>query len=157
ATGSSLVLFVRDTSAGANPNRVYARDLGLLVDNVHLAPVASDPYTGPVQQFNYTLPTIGPDSNLTAFLAGGTSFVWTIMAADTQGTAAFNQRYVTTTQNTLAVDTDVPINSALRGAWSAIGAMFNDLNGALPDSPGSSTSVDGLWGQTGSLYENMTS
>lgn len=157
-TGSSLVLFVKDTTVGANPNRVYARDLGLLTDAVLTQAGASGAYAGPGQAIPFTLGTFAPDSNLTAFLGGGTSFVWTIMAADTLGTQAFQQRYVTTSQDdvtTLGYVT--PTNNTLRSAWSAIAGMYGSLNGALPDVPGSSTPTDGQWAQNGGTYENMDS
>jgi hypothetical protein len=157
-TGSELVLFVRDVSAGASPDRVYARGLGLTVDNLLTAAGAGGAYSGPGSDIGYTLPTIGPDATLSTFLGGGSQFVWTIMAADTVGTAAFSQRYVTTTQTDLAdPSATLPSNSAVRTVWSQISAMLNDLNGALPDSAGSSTAVNGQWGQAGGTYENASS
>jgi len=155
-TGSELVLFVRDVSLGASPDRVYARGLGLTVDNVLTAAGAGGAYTGPGTDIGYTLPTIGPDSNLSTFLGGGSQFVWTIMAADTVGSAAFSQRYVTTTQTDLATAT-LPSNSAVRTVWSQISPLLTDLNGVLADASGSSTTTNGLWGQTGGAYENATS
>jgi len=156
-TGSELVLFVRDISAGAATDRVYARGLGISVDNLLTAAAAgSTPVTPPVTSIAYTLPTIGPDANLSAFLGGGSQFVWTIMAADSVGTAAFSQRYVTTTQTDYAAGATLPINSALRTIWGGIQGMFGDLNGVLPDAAGSSTATGGLWGQTGTAYENAT-
>ncbi|HTU66633.1 MAG TPA: hypothetical protein VMF52_11830 [Steroidobacteraceae bacterium] len=159
-TGSELVLFVRDTSAGAAPDRVYARGLGITVDDVLTAAGAGGTYTGAGSPISFQLPAagIGPDANLTAFLGGGTSFVWTVMAGDSVGTTAFSQRYVTTTQQDLTQPgAPIPINSAIRTVWSQISPMLNDLNGALPDSPGSSTSTNGQWGQSGGSYENATS
>ncbi len=154
-SGSALVLFVRDISAGASPDRVYARPLDITVDSLLTAAQAAGTYSGPGTAINYTLPTIGPDGNLSTFLSQGTQFQWTIMAADNVGTAAFAQRYVTTTQLDLAdPNTTLPSNSSLRSAWTRIGAMFNpDLNGALPDG-GGSTVVNGQWGQSGTLYES---
>jgi hypothetical protein len=157
ATGSELVLFVRDVSDNAAPNRVYARGLGLTVDSLLTAAGAAGAYSGPGSAISFSMPTIGPDSNLSTFLTGGTNFVWTIMAADTVGSAAFSQRYVTTTQfdatDPLAT---LPSNSALRTVWSQLSPLLSDLNGVLPDAPGSSTAVDGQWGQTGGAYENAS-
>jgi hypothetical protein len=155
ATGSALVLFVRDISAGASPDRVYARPLDITVDNLLTAAQAGGTYAGPGSPISFTMPTIGPDSNLSTFLGQGSQFVWTIMAADNVGTAAFSQRYVTTTQLDLTDPTaTLPSNSSLRSAWTKVGAMFNpDLNGALPDA-GGSTSTNGLWGQSGTAYES---
>lgn len=155
-TGSELVLFVRDVSAGAATDRVYARGLGITVDNLLTAAAAGGAVTPPVTSIGYTLPTIGPDANLSAFLTPGGSFVWTIMAADSVGTLAFSQRYVTTTQTDYALGATPPINSALRTIWGGIQGMFGDLNGVLPDPAGSSTASGGLWGQTGTAYENAT-
>jgi hypothetical protein len=157
ATGSELVLFVRDTSPGANPNRVYARGLGLTVDSVLTQAAAGGAYSGPGTAIPFNIGSIGPDANLTAFLGSGTSFVWTVMAGDSLGTAAFNQRYVTTTQiDATASGFTTPGNSTLRTVWSQINAFLNDLNGILPDASGSSTATDGEWGQTGGAYENAT-
>jgi hypothetical protein len=157
ATGSELVLFVRDISAGASPDRVYARGIGVTVDDILTSAGAGGTYTGAGQDIGYTLPTIGPDLNLTAFLGGGTDFVWTIMGADTAGTAAFAQRYVTTTQFDAADPfATLPSNSALRTVWSQISPMLTDLNGILPDGAGTSTTTNGLWGQTGGAYENAS-
>ncbi len=156
ASGSALVLFVRDISAGAAPDRVYARPLEITVDSLLTAAQAAGTYTGPGSPISFTLPTpIGPDSNLSTFLSQGSQFVWTIMAADNVGTAAFSQRYVTTTQLDLTDPTaTLPSNSSLRSAWTKVGAMFNpDLNGALPDG-GGSTAVNGQWGQSGTAYES---
>jgi hypothetical protein len=156
-TGSSLVLFVRDVSEGAATNRVYARDLGPLLDSVLTAPLGTDPYTGPVHQINYSLPTYQPDDALNTFLDGGNSFVWTLMAADTQGTGALAQRYLTTTNLDFAADTSlIPNNSTLRGQFSNINAMLSALNVFLPDTTGSSTAVDGQWGQSGTNYSSMS-
>jgi hypothetical protein len=157
ASGSELVLFVRDITDGAAPNRVYARGLGLTVDSILTAAGAAGAYTGPGSPISFSLPTIGPDANLSAFLGGGSNFVWTIMAADTVGSAAFSQRYVTTTQfDATDPSATLPSNSALRTVWSQLSPLISDLNGVLPDAPGSSTTTDGEWGQTGSAYENAT-
>jgi hypothetical protein len=158
ATGSELVLFVRDVSAGASPDRVYARGLGITLDDVLTSAAASGgTYSGPGQALSFSLPAIGPDSNLSTFLGAGTQFVWTIMAGDTVGTAANAQRYLTTTQTDLAASgATLPSNSAVRTVWSGISAMLTDLNGALPDPAGSSTTTNGQWGQSGGAYEGAT-
>jgi hypothetical protein len=157
ATGSELVLFVRDISEGASPDRVYARTLGITVDALLTTAGAGGAYSGPGQAINYSLPTFGPDSNLSTFLTGGTNFVWTIMGGDTTGTAAFSHRYVTTTQFDASDPTNtLPVNSALRTVWSQVDGLFNTLNGSLPDTPGSSTSTNGQWGQTGGSFENAS-
>ncbi len=154
ATGSALVLFVRDISAGASPDRVYARPLDITVDNLLTAAQGAGAYSGAGTPISFTMPTIGPDTNLSTFLGQGSQFVWTIMGADTVGNAAFSQRYVTTSQVDVTDPTvTLPSNSSLRNAWSLVSGMFNpDLNGALPDG-GGSTAVNGQWGQSGTAYE----
>lgn len=65
---------------------------------------------------------------------------------------------MTTTQTDLAASgATLPSNSAIRTVWGNISGMLTDLNGVLPDAPGSSTSTNGLWGQSGGAYENATS
>jgi hypothetical protein len=156
ATGSSLVLFVRDISAGANPNRVFARDLGVLTDAVLTASAAAGAYAGPGSSIPFSLST-GADSALAAFLAGGSQFQWTVMGGDATGNAAFGQRYVTTTQ--LDVTTfgyEPPINTTLKTTWNQITSMYQTLNASLPDTSGSFTPTDGQWGQEGTSFVGMT-
>jgi hypothetical protein len=104
-----LVLFVRD---GSNESRVYARGLGITMDQLLTqAQITGDP-TKPNPQdasnnfadtdtLTFSLGSaIGPDANLTQFLSSGSNFQWTIMGGDNQGgqTGEGNRRYVTTTQ-----------------------------------------------------------
>jgi hypothetical protein len=158
-TGSELVLFVRDVSNGASPDRVYARGLGFTVDDLLTSAAATGtPYTGAGQAIPFNIGTISADSALSTFLGQGAQFVWTIMAGDTVGTAANAQRYVTTTQADLAASgATLPSNSAVRTVWSQISGMLTDLNGVLPDGAGTSTATNGQWGQSGGSYENASS
>ena len=160
-----LVLFVRDVNA---PGRVYARGLGVTIDSVLNPSVTSsadptfDPTTGVVKDFTYSLPaSIGPDGNLTSFLGGGaagTTYVWTVLAADTldnsfiQDTGEY--RFLSTSP--LALKTNpgsVPTNNTIEGVWTNIDGMTQDLNNVLPNASGSSTASDGQWGQSGTVWD----
>ncbi|MEJ0087433.1 MAG: VPLPA-CTERM sorting domain-containing protein [Pseudomonadota bacterium] len=159
-TGSNLVLFIRDTTPGANPNRVYARGLDLTVDSVLTQAAANGTYAF-AQSIPFTIPSpIGPDANLTAFFnagAAGATYSWTIMASSQNGIGPGSQRYVTTTQREFTANNQLPNNNSLNGSWSQVNTMLGDLNSALPDSgPQNSTQVDGLWGSAGGLYEGAT-
>jgi hypothetical protein len=156
STGNGeLTLFVRDVSNGT---RVYARGLGITINNVLTESTAGGPFTGPVQNFTYTLPaSIGPDPTLTSFLAGGSNYVWTVMAADTDTdffTAGF-ERYLTTTPTNLTANPGaIPANGVISAFFASSNNMMADLNNIMPDASGSSTAVDGQWGQTGQIYSN---
>lgn len=152
-----LTLFVRDVNNG---NRVYARGLGISINDVLSQSVTTDgSFSGPVQSFDYSLPaSIGADGTLSSFLSGGgsTNYVWTVMAADTQtDESTGTRRFLTTTPTDLNVlSFAIPDNGSIAGLWGNIDGMFSDLNGALPDTDGSSTDVNGQWGQTGQTYSN---
>src|SRR5262245_65467469 len=85
ATGNGeLVLYVKNNTT----NAVYARGLGIRIDDVlsaaTMAGITYNPVPqSPVVTFNYQLPTLAPDANLTSFLNAGSAsgFSWTIMAA----------------------------------------------------------------------------
>jgi hypothetical protein len=156
STGNGeLTLFVRDVSNGT---RVYARGLGITINNVLTESTAGGPFTGPVQNFTYTLPaSIGPDPTLTSFLAGGSNYVWTVMAADidTDFSTPGQERYLTTTPTNLVTNSSaIPDNGVISGFFVNVNNMMADLNNVLPDATGSSTATDGQWGQTGQLYSN---
>ncbi|HVY81222.1 MAG TPA: hypothetical protein VG994_09600 [Steroidobacteraceae bacterium] len=153
-----LTLFVRNNTTGA----VYARGLVLTVDDILTqAEIQAGAYTGPVQSMGYSLPApIGPDANLTGFLAAGNDFSWTVMAGDSTSTpvntagALGGRRYVVTTQQDLAeFQGQIPNNSNLNSLYGNLQTMLVDLNGALPDGSGTSTPVDGLWGNPGTPYD----
>jgi hypothetical protein len=148
STGNGeLVLFVRNNQT----NQVYARGLGITMDQVMTQTQiqGAGAYSGP-QLFNYTLPTIGPDTNLTAFLALGSSsgWSWTIMGGDSTGAVAIgDKRYVTTT--TAGPPTTIT-GTQLSTVYNNLNGMFGTLNGFLPDPSGSSQYPDGLWGDPAS-------
>jgi hypothetical protein len=164
STGNGeLVLFVRDTS---NETRVYARGLGITMDQLLTgAQITGDP-TKPdpannladTDTLTYSLPaTIGPDANLTQFLAGGSSFVWTIMGGDNQGTAGTEgaRRYATTTQFDFATTPSTLTNTQIgNGAYNGLNGMLLQLNGTLAGA--NSTQSDGLWGQSNQSYTAAT-
>lgn len=160
ATGSELVLFVRNISAdNFNPTLVYARGLGVTLDTVMTQAQVSGAYDGIGTQFSYTLPSIANDPALAAFLGASPAagdFVWTVMAADTLGSGAFQQRYLTTTPvDPLTFPT--PQNITLTSVWNQAQGMFQGLNAAIPGTTvGSPTSVsiNGQWGQSGTPFEN---
>ena len=152
-----LTLFVKNNTTGA----VYARGLQLTVDSVLTqSAISSGAYTGPVQSTGYSLPSpIGPDATLTSFLGAGTDFSWTVMAGDntspalSQAGATGGRRYVVTTQLDLSNNTgSIPSNSNLNSIYGNMQGMMVDLNGALPNSSGSST-TSGLWGTPGTPYD----
>lgn len=162
ATGSELLLFIRDTTPDANPNRVFATSFGVTVDSILTAAGVSGSY--PASGFpnlSFTLPSLSSaaQSAISTFLNGspGGNFVWTIMAADTQGANAFNQRYVTTTPTDLNTN-PVPGNASLTSSWVNVRDLFNSVNGAIPgtDQSGAGTktlATNAGWGQTGTPNE----
>jgi hypothetical protein len=155
ATGSELVLFVRDVNT---PTRVYARGLtGITVDSVLTAAAAGGSYTGPVQSIGYSLPApIGPDPLLTSFLSTSSNYVWTIQAGDTVGSGLGAQRYLTTTQIDIASDPSnlTPSNSTLRTGWGNLAGEIALVNAQLPDSGPTNSSLNGQWGQSGGTFAN---
>jgi hypothetical protein len=141
-----LVLFVRDTS---NPSRVYARGLGVTLNQVlNESVVTGGAYTGPIQQFTYSLPNVGPDAALASFLAQSGTYSWTIMAGDSVGnnTSGNPRRYLTTTQVDFASNNPGILNSTLGSSYGNLNTLLGDLNGNLPDTAGSSVQPSGLWG-----------
>lgn len=165
STGNGeLVLFVRDTS---NETRVYARGLGITMNQLLTSaqivadPTKPDPNTNNIADtdtLTYSLPSaIGPDANLTAFLAGGSNFVWTIMGGDNQDPAGTegNRRYVTTTQFDFTTSPSTLTNTQVgNGAYNGLNGMLAQLNGTLAGA--NSTAVDGLWGQSNQSYTAAT-
>jgi hypothetical protein len=165
-----LVLFVRD---GSNESRVYARGLGITMDQLLTqAQITGDP-TKPNPQdasnnfadtdtLTFSLGSaIGPDANLTQFLSSGSNFQWTIMGGDNQGgqTGEGNRRYVTTTQFDFTTTPSTLTNGIIgQGAYNGLNGMLAQLNGTLAGGVGSmdSTQVDGLWGQSNQAYTAAT-
>lgn len=146
STGNGeLTLFVKDTVSGA----VYARGLGIRMDDVLSASaISGGSFTGPVQSFGYSLPTIGPDANMTSFLAANTGAkVWAIMGGDNQGGigTGTGNRYVTTTA--LSAPTPALTNTNLNSVWSQLNSFQTSLNAVLPDSGDNSVYPNGLWDQ----------
>jgi hypothetical protein len=162
-----LVLFVRD---GSNESRVYARGLGITLNQLLTgAQVVADPTkTDPgnnvadTDTLTFSLPSaIGPDANLSQFLSTGSNFVWTIMAGDNLGGQATegNRRYVTTTQFDFTTTPSTLTNLQIgTGAYNGLDGMLVQLNGTLGGAVGSgdSTQSDGLWGQSNQSYTAAT-
>jgi hypothetical protein len=169
-----LVLFVRDL---ANESRVYARGLGITVDNLLTASQITGDLTKPsnlspnfadTDTLNFSLASsIGADANLTTFLQGRTNFVWTVMAGDTVGGANLEggRRYVTTSQVDFTTTASQIANSDLTGSYSQIDGMFTALNGTLDNPAGSSTHADatsasgwqdGWWGESATSSVSAT-
>jgi hypothetical protein len=143
-----LVLFVRDAN---NPSRVYARGLGITINQVlSEATVASGTGAGAsqIQTFTYNLPTISADAALSSFLGQAGSYSWTIMAGDSVGgnLASNPRRYLATTQSDFSVNDPGILNSTLNSSYGQLNGFLAELNGNLPDAPGSSVQPGGLWG-----------
>ena len=168
STGNGeLVLFVRD---GSNESRVYARGLGITMDQLLTgAQIVADPTKPSVDNnvadtdtLTYSLPAaIGPDANLAQFLSTGSNFVWTIMAGDNLGgqSTEGNRRYVTTTQFDFTTTPSTLTNLQIgTGAYNGLDGMLTQLNGTLGGAAGSgdSTQSDGLWGQSNQSYTAAT-
>lgn len=154
STGNGeLVLFVKDTVSGA----VYARGLGITMDNILSASaISGGSYTGPVQAFAYSIPTITADNNWNAFVAANTgSKVWAIMGGDNQGgiTVGTGVRYATTSQLATA---PAPTNINLTSGFGNLNTFLVALNGQLPDTGENSVFPNGLWDQAagGSLADS---
>jgi hypothetical protein len=145
-----LTLFVRNEVTGA----VYARGLQIQLDNVLTqGDIQTGEYnTGVANERTYVLPTggIGPDANLTSFLAQAGTFTWTVMAGDNTGGLAVigGKRYLTTTPADLTNGTTVTTGN-LSSSYNNYLTMINQLNGFLPDTSGSSVTSEGQWRQTG--------
>lgn len=145
-----LTLFVRNDVTGA----VYARGLEIQLDAILTqGAIQGTPYTaGAANEREYVLPTIGPDANLTSFLAQAGTFSWTVMAGDNTGAAAVvgGKRYLTSTPVDLTNGTVITTGN-LGSSFNNYLTMINQLNGFLPDVSGSSVSSNGQWRQTGAV------
>lgn len=128
----SLVLFVTNTTT----NQVYARDLGLHVDDLITQGTAAgqngDPSFGAVNTINLSLGTVGPDATLTSFLGTGTTseFTWNVIGGDSLGSNAFAtaRRFAFTSPS---VNVTPPSNTILGTLGTAEGNLFNQLNSTL--------------------------
>jgi hypothetical protein len=146
-----LTLFVRNETTGA----VYARGLQIRMDNLlSEGQIQGGDYTQGVanaREWNAPDP-IGPDTNLSSFLAQGGSFTWTIMGGDNTGgaTVVGGKRYVTATQADLTNGTTVTL-SQLSSNFNNMVTMINQINDFMPDLSGSSITSDGQWRQTGAI------
>jgi hypothetical protein len=171
-----LVLFVRDL---ANESRVYARGLGITMDDLLTqAAITGDP-TKPANNtpgfadtdtLTYTLPSsITADANLSTFLAGRTNFVWSIIGGDTTGGANAEgaRRYVTTSQVDFGTQQSTITNADIvaGGSYDNLNGMWVALNGTLDNTAGASTHADaanpsgwqdGWWGEAGTSYTAAT-
>lgn len=153
AGNGELTLFARDNVTGV----VYARGLGVFLDNFATEATTGDPgYTVPTTS-QFALPTIGPDANLTSFLAGaaGHEVVWGVQGADTQGSnlPTSPRRLAMTSEADIYATNSIPTTSSLSLAASGVNTFFTSLNANLPDAAGSSifgaADAGGLWGNTG--------
>ncbi|MES1263471.1 MAG: hypothetical protein ABUL69_03890, partial [Peristeroidobacter soli] len=155
-----LTLFVRNEVTGA----VYARGLQIRLDSILTQADINAGYTGDsslgiVQEINYALGSIGPDANLTAFLAAAGNKTWTIMAGDNVGSnlASNAYRYVTTTQVTYNEDNPSGIASSSLGntfnnLQQTLASLNDNINGTAGTAgDGVSTSTNGQWRQTGAV------
>jgi hypothetical protein len=140
-----LVLFVRDLNA---PTRIYARGLGINMDNVlTTAEAAGAGYGGQGTTFDRNLPNVAADATLTSFLAGGSSFVWTIMAGDSTTSADVQRgerRYLTTLDpNLLAPPFDLQ-NAQFTSGFANLDGLFQLVN-TQSFSATDSTAPNGAW------------
>jgi hypothetical protein len=151
-----LTLFVRNDVTG----EVYARGLQVRIDSVLSQAQIDAGYTGDaelglVQQIGYALGSVGPDANLSGFLATAGTFTWTIMAGDNSGlnSATPNARRYLTTTTTTWDDTNPNIvtNGNLASTWNQLQQTLVTLNGVLGGAEGSgdSTAANGQWRQVG--------
>jgi hypothetical protein len=143
------VLFVKNETTGV----VYARGISLTAEQVAAqGAITSDTYTGsgatPDTSLSFALPSsIGPDSNLTAFLGAGGTFSWGLMLGDSSGGLAVgDKRLISTSVNGITT----PSNSAINTSLTQFNTFVGTLNAVLPDgSDNSSVSSGGLWDQAG--------
>ena len=157
-----LTLFVRNDVTGA----VYARGLQTRINDVLTQAQIDAGYTGDtalgtVQNINFALGTVGPDANLTAFLATAGTFSWTIMAGDNSGSNNAGpdaRRYLTTTTTTWDESNPNGVtNSNLGTTWNNLQQTLVTLNGVIDgadvggEGNGHSTASNGQWRQTGAV------
>ncbi|HKE44024.1 MAG TPA: VPLPA-CTERM sorting domain-containing protein [Steroidobacteraceae bacterium] len=152
AGNGELTLFVENTTT----HEVYARGLGITLDQIITQTAAGGTYTGPTA-VSFSFAPIAADSLLTQFLGTGSAgeFKWGVLAGDSNGTnAAGTRRYVLGTQVDLAAS-GAPIgsNTTLLNIGPSFNSFFTDLNTNLPDGAGTSVrgvgSAGGLWDATG--------
>jgi hypothetical protein len=146
----SLVLFVTNTTT----NQVYARDLGLHVDDLITQGTGAgqngDPAFGAVNTLNLSLNTIGPDATLTSFLGTGSTseFTWNIIGGDSIGNNSFltARRFAFTSPS---VNVTPPANTILGTLGTAEGNLFNQVNATLAGN----NSIVAAAGQTGGAID----
>jgi hypothetical protein len=132
-----LVLYALDT----NTNISYARGLQIQIDSVMTrSTIAGDStYVFGSGTVNYSLPTIAPDANMTAFLAGaaGHTVVWAIQAGDSQQNlnTAGAERYLSTSALNLQVQPPVT-NGVIRTVYNQIDGTQADMIGNTATPPG---------------------
>ncbi len=89
-----LILFVQDTVT----KQTYARDTGITLDSLFSKATitANQPYSGTVNLNNLSIPSLGPDANLTQFItsAGAHTLQWAVEAANWTGASGAQQRPV---------------------------------------------------------------
>lgn len=130
----ALVLFVTNTAT----NEVYVRDIGLTLNSLITegtgAGQTNDPAFGAVNTVNYSLPSLGADSTLNAFLGTGptSAFTWNLIGGDSLGSnsATTPRRFALTTTADLTV-TSPPSNSLLGTLGTAESGFFDTVTTAL--------------------------
>ncbi len=148
-----LVLYVRNTVT----DNVYARGLGVRLDSVmSQSTIQGISYTGNVaQNYSYSLPTLGPDTNLNNFLGAGptSQFQWAILAGDSTGDVAnvADLRFLSTTlSNVTGANQASPNNSQIVSLYTGLQANTQvPANGAINSGAlgdkASGSLVGGIW------------
>jgi hypothetical protein len=152
-----LTLFVKNTTT----NEVYARGLGIFIDDVLPESVTGGAYSGRTE-FNYVLPSVATDPALASFLGNvGNGYTWGILAGDSVGTTAAvgSRRYLLTSDiESLTTTQAVASGTNLASLSTNAGQFFSDLNANLPDGAGTHVIGDGntggLWGIPGTSGAN---
>ena len=151
-----LFLGVEDIS---DPNNSYARGLGITLDQVlsqsQVVSLGASSVPQAVEKtFSFSLPTLGPDSNLTSFLQGrsAANIRWGIFGGGAVGGRALgNNRYVTTSPDHLGITATNVTNSLLGSTWSVLdGYESGTLNPVLGGTDGDKSSTKNGAGLPGS-------
>lgn len=151
-----LTLFVKNTTT----NEVYARGLGIFINDVLPESVTGGAYTGRTE-FNYVLPAVSTDPALTSFLStAGSSYTWGILAGDSlSNNAVGTRRYLLTSDiESLTTTQAVASGTNLGGLATNANTFFDNLNANLPDGSGTHVigggNTGGLWGVAGTSGAN---
>jgi hypothetical protein len=154
-----MVLFVKNETTGA----VYARGLVTQIDGIMTAgAIVGDSSYSDGKLIPFSFGTVGPDSNLTSFLAAPGTFTYSVIAADTlpsgsPSTILGSERYAYTS-SLLDPTSNSLINSDLTTKFSGAQSVYQVLNTSIPGGTigdGASTASNGQWGQVGTGGEFM--